>query len=100
MNDRVVISLLIALVLLCGIDTVLAVRYLSERPVEELNPINRWLMKLDKTMSLFVAAKWASTMVSCGFVLLVHSKRPLLGRVAAISAVGIMAAVLGFAIAL
>lgn len=98
MNDRLVIAILTVLVLMCGVDTVVAVHLLANNPDAELNPVNRWLINFDNTMAVFVAAKWVSTMSSVGFILIVRSWRKHLGRAAAFSAVAIMLSVLVFAV--
>lgn len=97
MTDRFLLLMLTALVVMCGIDTFLAVRYLSGAPMQELHPVNRWLMTRDPTMSEFVAAKWTSTLLSCGFCVLLGSYSKKWGRLAVSIANAIMLAVLLYA---
>lgn len=97
MKDPLVVWLLGVTVLLCGVDTMLAVWLLRDNPQAELNPAVRWLIITDPSMSLAVLAKWAGTMSACGFVVAVRSASKRLGRIAAVASFLIMFAVVSYA---
>lgn len=61
-------------------DGFLALRYRHELHRTELNPLGRWLIRLNENQVwLFLAAKFAGTVASATAVLLIHSRYPRLG---------------------
>lgn len=63
-------------------DGYLAVRYRHELPRTELNPLGRWLIRLnDDQVWLLVAAKFTGTIAAATAVLLLFSRRPKAGMV-------------------
>jgi hypothetical protein len=62
------------------LDGYLAVRYRHELHSTELNPLGRWLIRLNgNQVWLLVALKFAGTIVAATAVLLIHARWPRTG---------------------
>lgn len=79
----------------CAIDVYFSVRLAKSLPEMEMNPIGRWLLRLDGgSAALFMSVKWLTNLLMLLILILSHRSNPRFCTIATYVIAGFQAALL------